>query len=262
METSVGAASAAESPGISQSKPRPRWGMWTTVGWAIGAGAVTLAAQLAVLVAFISWWQQAYPGQPIGLRDLAAHGPTFGVVTVATTPITLAVFLLAVRLARVPFAEYLALRWPSGRDLLIGLVLIVILLPAGDIVTAQSGRDVVPEFMTGTFATAREAGPLFLFLYGLSLVVMAPVSEEIIFRGFLFRGFVSRLGMIPAVIITSAIWSLLHVQYEWLYLAQIFVLGLVFGLLRQRSGSTILTIILHAIINGVALVQVALYEAA
>jgi len=91
---------------------------------------------------------------------------------------------------------------------------------------------------------------------------MAPVSEEIIFRGFLFRGFVSRLGMIPAVIITSAIWSLLHVQYEWLYLAQIFVLGLVFGLLRQRSGSTILTIILHAIINGVALVQVALYEAA
>ena len=49
----------------------------------------------------------------------------------------------------------------------------------------------------------------------------------------------------------------MHVQYEGIYIVQIVVLGCVFGWLRWRSGSTILTMILHAIVNAAALAQVA-----
>jgi hypothetical protein len=47
------------------------------------------------------------------------------------------------------------------------------------------------------------------------------------------------------------------VQYQWFFVGEIFVLGLVFGWLRWRSGSTILTTLLHAAVNGMALVEVA-----
>jgi membrane protease YdiL (CAAX protease family) len=47
------------------------------------------------------------------------------------------------------------------------------------------------------------------------------------------------------------------VQYQWFFVGEIFVLGLVFGWLRWRSGSTILTFALHAAVNGMALVEVA-----
>jgi hypothetical protein len=50
----------------------------------------------------------------------------------------------------------------------------------------------------------------------------------------------------------------MHVQYETFYVVQIFVLGCVFGWLRWSSGSTLLTIMLHAAVNTAALVQVAI----
>ena len=84
----------------------------------------------------------------------------------------------------------------------------------------------------------------------------APVMEELLFRGFLLRGYTaSRLGPIGAVLLTSAAWASMHIQYEVFYVVQIFVLGCVFGWLRLRSGSTTLTLILHGIVNLTAIVQ-------
>jgi hypothetical protein len=48
------------------------------------------------------------------------------------------------------------------------------------------------------------------------------------------------------------------VQYDWFFLAQVFGLGLLFGWLRWRSGSTLLTIMLHMFVNLTA----SLYTAA
>ena len=50
---------------------------------------------------------------------------------------------------------------------------------------------------------------------------------------------------------------MMHVQYSAFYLVHIFVIGLLLGWLRWRSGSTTLTLILHAIINLMSLVQIA-----
>jgi membrane protease YdiL (CAAX protease family) len=52
-------------------------------------------------------------------------------------------------------------------------------------------------------------------------------------------------------------WALLHAQYEWYFVAQIFVLGLFFGWLRWRSGSTLLTFLAHATINALAIAEAA-----
>jgi membrane protease YdiL (CAAX protease family) len=89
--------------------------------------------------------------------------------------------------------------------------------------------------------------------------LVAPVIEEFSVRGFLYRGWSkSFLGPAGAILLSSALWTLLHVQYGWIDLAGVFLLGLLFGYWRYRSGSTWLTVIMHGSWNAVIMVQVAL----
>src|SRR4029077_3273392 len=71
-----------------------------------------------------------------------------------------------------------------------------------------------PASMLDSYRTARHAGLLWLLLIADCLV--APVTEEFAMRGFLFRGWSkSFLGPVGAILLTSAIWTLLHTQYSW-----------------------------------------------
>ncbi len=81
-------------------------------------------------------------------------------------------------------------------------------------------------------------------------------------RGFLLRGWSqSFLRPVGAVVLTSAVWTGLHTQYNWFYLSEIFSIGLLLGYLRYRCGSTWLTVMLHATINVIALIEVAVIVA-
>ena len=78
----------------------------------------------------------------------------------------------------------------------------------------------------------------------------------------MFRGLAaSRVGVAGAIVIPSAIWSAMHVQYETFFIVQIFLLGIVFAWLRWRSGSLWLTITLHAIVNFTSLLQTVYFAA-
>ena len=57
---------------------------------------------------------------------------------------------------------------------------------------------------------------------------------------------------------SSLAWALLHIQYDWLGMAQIFAAGLVLGWFRWASGSTTLTIIMHVLINAEAMLETAI----
>jgi membrane protease YdiL (CAAX protease family) len=165
--------------------------------------------------------------------------------------------MLAVRLARVRVADYLALKRFDTTSLLNGLACTFAYLAAVDILTYVSGRDMAVPFVQAIYRTAVESGTLPLLL--LAILVAAPVSEELFFRGFLLRGWAaSRLGTVGAVVLTSAIWAVVHTQYDWIIVGQIFGLGLLLGWLRLRSGSTVLTIVLHGAFSAGALIQAAI----
>jgi membrane protease YdiL (CAAX protease family) len=90
------------------------------------------------------------------------------------------------------------------------------------------------------------------------VVVVAPLGEELLFRGFLYRGWASSwLGVGGTILVTSLLWAMLHQQYNWYGILVIFCLGLLFGWLRQRSGTTTLTMILHALNNLFTMILVA-----
>jgi len=135
------------------------------------------------------------------------------------------------------------------RDLLIGVFAIVGLALAFDVIDPYIGVDVVPPFETDVFSTVRDS--VWLVPLALAVVVIAPIGEEVIFRGFLFRSWVrpGRWGVV-AVALISFLWAALHLQqYSFAIVAQIFVIGLVLGWMRWRSGSTWLTIVLHVLVN-------------
>ncbi len=82
------------------------------------------------------------------------------------------------------------------------------------------------------------------------LAVIAPVMEEVIFRGWLYGKLRSRLGMISAILITSVLFGVLH--FQWNVGVNVFALSIVLCGLREVTGTIYAGILTHMIKNGVA----------
>src|SRR6476646_5450493 len=75
-------------------------------------------------------------------------------------------------------------------------------------------------------------------------------------RGFLYRGWSeSFLGPVGGIILSSLVWTALHLQYNWYFFGEVFSIGLLLGYLRYRFNSTWLTVIVHGLNNLAALAQ-------
>ena len=98
-----------------------------------------------------------------------------------------------------------------------------------------------------------------LILGVITTIVIAPILEEFIFRGFLFSQLRITLGNWGAIILSSLAWTSLHFQYELKILFVLFVLGLFLGFLRWKYNSLFLVMALHAVNNLVALITAYLY---
>ena len=92
----------------------------------------------------------------------------------------------------------------------------------------------------------------------LSLVVLPPIGEEILFRGFLYSSLKKNLPKVIAVLATSALFATPHLfeggSAGLLYIAAIdtFILSLFLILLREKSGGLWSSMILHALKNSIA----------
>ena len=217
------------------------WGYWATLGWAFLAFAV---GQLVALAVVIVW----RAGTLSSLLESPYDGMFVSLFLFISTPITVAVLALAVWFARARFSDYLALEWPPTRDVVIGVALLIALIATGDAALYLGGRPLVTSFQQQSYATAAAEGWLLPMLA--AAILVAPVNEELMFRGFLFRGWArSDRSTWPAIVVISLLWAALHVQYDWTGILQIFIIGLFLGWMRWRSGSTLLTFLLHALFN-------------
>ena len=92
------------------------------------------------------------------------------------------------------------------------------------------------------------ARPLVLLI----ICVGAPVSEELLFRGFLFSGLAkTRLGFIGTALVTTILWTGLHAGYSVFGLVEVLSIGLYLSWLLVRTGSLWVTIFCHAAYNTV-----------
>ncbi len=101
------------------------------------------------------------------------------------------------------------------------------------------------------FVTFMLSDPIILGL--ISVIIIAPIAEEFLFRGFLFSQLKrTQLGGWGAVTLSSFLWTIIHFQYESLILLVLFIFGIFLGYVRMAYNSLSLPIILHAINNTFA----------
>jgi len=141
---------------------------------------------------------------------------------------------------------------PSWQDLL--------LAPAGFVVYAIASAAllvVVMKFVPGFNSDqAQDVGFQGISRYYeytlafLTLVVIAPVAEEVLMRGYLYGKLRSVMPTFGAMLLTAAVFAVLHMQ--WNVAVDVFALSLVMTSLREVSGSIWAGILLHMLKNGLA----------
>ncbi|MFH1534113.1 MAG: type II CAAX endopeptidase family protein [Nitrospirota bacterium] len=91
---------------------------------------------------------------------------------------------------------------------------------------------------------------LALIISGVLIIAVAPVIEEVFFRGFLLRSLSNKMGIFYGSILTALIFALLHLQPS--SIIPVFILGLIINSLVIKSKSIIPAIAFHAFNNAVA----------
>ncbi|CAN5340238.1 type II CAAX endopeptidase family protein [soil metagenome] len=252
MTVAEGPADAAPvSPPGKTREP----GVWKFIGTSLW-GLVLFGAMFIGQITVVAWYLWSAGGSLDRdiLVGLMSNGRIISLSVIMGLPAILFALWVAIQWSRIPFADYLALRWPSWRMFGAGVASLVLLMVAWEIVSRAAGRESSPGFMMDVLKTARADGALWLLVF--AFCVAAPMTEEFFARGFLYRGWSeSFLRPVGAILLSSAVWTAMHMQYNGFFLAQVFSIGLLFGYLRYRSNSTWLTVILHGINNLAATVQ-------
>jgi membrane protease YdiL (CAAX protease family) len=102
-------------------------------------------------------------------------------------------------------------------------------------------------------------GPALIYIF-ISLVLLPPIVEEIMTRGFLYTGLRSKLPKIIAALITSVIFASAHLQWGsgapllWVAALDTFTLSMVLVYLREKTDSLAAPMGVHMIKNGLAFV--------
>ena len=82
------------------------------------------------------------------------------------------------------------------------------------------------------------------------LVVLAPICEEIIFRGWLYGKLRMRLSAVPAILIVSVLFGVMHGQ--WNVGVTVFAMSVGMCVMRELTGTVWSGVLLHMIKNGIA----------
>jgi membrane protease YdiL (CAAX protease family) len=238
---------------VIPARGAPRiWKFWGTSLWGLLVFVAMFAGQATVVAYFILI--RNGPVDFNAAKDVVGGGLTISLSVIMGLPAVLAALWLAIRISRTPFREYLALRWTSWSNLAIGVAALVVVVMGWDLLSRAAGRDATPGFMMEVLKSAQADGALWLLV--IALCVAAPVTEELFARGFLYRGWSeSFLRPAGAILLSSLVWTALHLQYDWFFFGEVFSIGLLLGYVRYRSNSTLLTMVLHGLNNLAATLQ-------
>ena len=212
------------------------WGIASTLAFAVLAFVLGLAVGDDAMTA------------ALGADPSRSAGAAVAVSLLVGNPVQIVTLALAVRMTGEDLLAYFAIDVPRRRDLMIAVAGLAVVILVADLLTVAFGRELVPAFQLEIHRSAQTEGALLSLWF--ALIVVAPVGEELLFRGFLFRGFVREpRDALPGILAISLIWSLLHIQHDWFGVTLLFGIGVLFGYVRLYSGSTTLVILLHALLN-------------
>jgi membrane protease YdiL (CAAX protease family) len=186
------------------------------------------------------------------MASAAQNGILVSLMTLATAVVCGGLVLWLVYRRSISVRNYLALKPAAPKQLALWITLLLVFSFLSNYITAELQRDVVTDFVRDLVGNAGN-----IYLLAFAIIVAAPLFEELFFRGFMFAGIAnSSFGVIAAVLMTALIWTVIHGQYDWYTRLQIFAIGILLGAARAQSGSLLPPVLMHALMNGLALIEV------
>lgn len=225
----------AEAPGVG-------------VGLSVAAIVVFFVSPIALLLVLVL---------ALGRQTVMAMGLPLEVI-LQVVGLAAAILLLRVRgIALVPIIGRLR---PLGRMVAtgvgiglltflvahLGTVALLVLAGSSDVPDQAIMREVVAGGATLAFAV-------------IAAVVLAPLAEELLFRGLLYRGLRDRMRVVPATLISSVLFAVIHIEIvasQPLGLVALVLAGAVMAIAYERTGSLLLPVVIHATYNGVGILLV------
>src|SRR5664279_4469932 len=147
---------------IPSQRPPRIWKFWGTLLWGLFVFAAMFVGQIAVVAYFVL--RQQGPIDVAAAIHVLGDGLTISISVITGLPAVLAALWLAIRLSRTPFADYLALRWPSWRSIAIGVGALIVLVGGWEVLSRVTGRESAPGFMMDVLTSARADGALWLLV--------------------------------------------------------------------------------------------------
>lgn len=231
--------------------PDPAWNGWDVVRLIVITILSLFIGVFAVL--FIARWK-VYPYMPLGE---VARIPLVIVAgqSVAYLLILAYMYVLVTRERRRPdFLAAIHWNWPSNMAvyILLGFVLSIGLQALAHFLPIPKELP-IDDF----FRTPAEAWAL-----GILSITLAPLMEELFFRGFLYPVLARRLGLPIAVVLTALGFAALHgaqLQFSWGPVLVIFLVGVVLTVVRAKTNSVAAGVLIHMAYNGT--ITVAMFAA-
>jgi membrane protease YdiL (CAAX protease family) len=227
------------------------WGFWATLAW--------IALALLLHDGFGRLEIALLRGTAFGHAiDRSIVLGAFNIALVWSIP--LIVLVVAVRLRGHAVRDYFGWVLPSIRYVVLGVVLALAMQLAFSGILYLLGADwsgAVEQYRVERAAGASHWIPV---LQAWPAIVCAPIIEESVFRGFLWRGWArSRLAAAGTLWLGTLVFAAWHIPKAMdtgnavagsIMLVQVFVLGLFLSWLRWRSGGTTAGILAHAAANA------------
>jgi membrane protease YdiL (CAAX protease family) len=212
---------------------------WTTRDLTVGLALVVLWRGLALVPR--EWWSGLPTWLPVGLITMAAQ------ISLLGFPLVIARRRSADRFRWPGFDKFVR---EAALAIPVVLTLLMLLITAGLILNRLAPHTkVTPE----AFEQAAWSGDYpFLIVVGLLAVTVAPVCEEVFFRGFLYDALRSRMPVLLAAILQSLLFAALH-TFGAMHNVAVFFLGLILTAVYQWRKTLLAPIFVHAGNNLIAM---------
>ena len=216
----------------------PPWSLWDVVTIALIAfGGMSIFGLIAGVIAMRVF---KLPMQGLERNPKLAVPAEFLAYLV-----TLVIMVVVVRSRGLPFWRTVRWRWTSGIPgyALLGFLLSIAVGLATSLLPIPKQLP-IEQYFADTFGT------WLLAIFG---VTLAPLMEELFFRGFLYPVLVRRLGLVAGIGLTSLGFGLIHAPQlgkAWAPVLVVFLVGVALTVVRARTKSVAASMLVHIAYNG------------
>jgi uncharacterized protein len=233
----------AERPFTADGVPKPREPFWGYLDLLLVAGFICVGfVAMAILAAVIG---VLFPA--LGRNPLPLALPLQIVFYIAVYVGFIAIFRLRYNRPALASLGWRRTGFNPALACGLGAALAIVLSVLGQLLHTPQ-NDLIDKLVNSWTSFA---------LFAVTAILIAPVFEELLFRGFLQPLLSRTFGVIAGVLITAALFGSLHLfQYAlaWQYAAIIFLAGVAFGWVRARTGSVIPGTLMHCCFNSVSVI--------